>query len=270
MKTFLYSVVVIVFIFVGSVIFQAGGLSMIQSKLKTLQSGEYQLVNPFSQVDYSLDSEEIVRETNQQRIVLGLTPLSSNPVLAEVSKNKVRDMFEHNYFEHISPEGTSVGEIAEQFDYHYAVIGENLALGNYAGAKDIVKAWMESPGHKENIVSPHYTEIGVYAEEGVYRGQNVWIAVQTFARPLSDCPEIDQALERLIATNKNRISQIEKGIKEKQAEIENVEPGEERRALVQEYNAVVKELNTLAKETKNLIATYNAQVSAFNQCATGQ
>ncbi len=243
---------------------------MIQNKLKTLQSGEYQLVNPFSQVDYSLDPEEIVRETNQQRIVLGLTPLSSNLVLAEVSKNKVRDMFEHNYFEHISPEGISVGEVVERFDYHYVVIGENLALGNYAGAKDVVRAWMESPGHKENIISPHYTEIGVYAEEGVYRDQNVWIAVQTFARPLSDCPEIDQDLESSITKNRNRISQIEKGIKEKQTEIENAESEEEQRALVQKHNTMVEELNTLAAKTKNLIATYNAQVSAFNQCAAGQ
>lgn len=243
---------------------------MIQSKLKTLQSGEYQFINPFIQIDHFLDPEEIVKETNQQRIALGLKPLSSSPVLAEVSKDKVRDMFENDYFEHISPEGASVSEVVGRFGYHYVTIGENLALGNYAGAKDVVKAWMESPGHKENIISPHYTEIGVYAKEGVYKEQNVWIAVQTFARPLSDCPEIDKDLEKMIVTNRNRINQIEKNIKEKQNELENTEPGETRQALVQEYNTMVEKLNVVSAETKNLIDKYNAQVSAFNQCATNQ
>jgi uncharacterized protein YkwD len=92
-------------------------------------------------------------------------------------------MFENQYFAHESPTGEKVSDLAKKFGYDFLLIGENLAMGNFSSDEDLVLAWMESPGHRENILNEKYQEIGVAVKKGIFEGKEVWIAVQHFGLP---------------------------------------------------------------------------------------
>ena len=126
-----------------------------------------------------LTKAKIVAQTNIQRYNNGqLPPLIENVKLDEAAKAKAEDMFQKQYFEHISPSGVGPGDLATRFGYEYILEGENLILGNFASEKELVQAWMDSPGHRANILHNRYTEIGVAIVKGIYNGENVWICVQ--------------------------------------------------------------------------------------------
>ena len=108
----------------------------------------------------ALTTSGIIRETNGEREHRGLTPLREILALNALAETKVRDMFRRAYFEHVSPTGENIGDLAAG-RYEYVVIGENLALGNYRDDRDVVSAWMNSPGHRANILHAAFTEIGV-------------------------------------------------------------------------------------------------------------
>ena len=215
-----------------------------------------------------LTREKIVAQTNIQRYNNGqLPPLIENTTLDEAAKAKADDMFQKQYFEHISPSGVGPGDLATRFGYEYVLEGENLILGNFSSEKELVQAWMDSPGHRANILHDRYTEIGVAIVKGTYKGESTWIGVQEFGLPLSSCPKISVSLKSAIDTNKVQLDQLSKEIDAKRAEIENTnQKSKEYRQLVDEYNKLVGQYNALNQETKNLISQYNIQVSAFNKC----
>ena len=66
-------------------------------------------------------------------------------------------------------------------------------------------AWMNSPGHRANILNPHFQEIGVAVGKGMYEGHETWIAVQSFGMPLSACPASDANLKIKIDANNGMI-----------------------------------------------------------------
>src|SRR3989344_5178314 len=215
-----------------------------------------------------LTKAKIIAQTNIQRYNNGqLPPLLENTTLDEVAKAKADDMFQKQYFEHISPSGVGPGDLATRFGYEYVLEGENLILGNFSSEKELVQAWMDSPGHRANILHDRYTEIGVAIVKGTYKGESTWIGVQEFGLPLSSCPKISVSLKSAIDTNKVQLDQLSKEIDAKRAEIENTnQKSKEYRQLVDEYNKLVGQYNALNQETKNLISQYNIQVSAFNKC----
>src|SRR3972149_8112399 len=149
-----------------------------------------------------LTGEGGIKSTNIQREKNGLTTLSTNSLLNQSTQRKVKDMFSEQYFEHISPQGLDVSDLAENAGYKFILIGENLALGNFLNDEALVQAWMDSPGHRENILNSGYKEIGVAVLKGTYQGKTTWIAVQHFGKPLSDCPQPDTTLKQKIANNK--------------------------------------------------------------------
>jgi uncharacterized protein YkwD len=91
--------------------------------------------------------------TNQQRGQNNLPALKENLKLTQAAQLKVKDMFDKQYFEHISPQGVGPAGLAETVGYDYIAIGENLALGNFKDDQALVEAWMNSPGHRANILS---------------------------------------------------------------------------------------------------------------------
>lgn len=210
----------------------------------------------------------VINFTNIQRVQNGLSPLTENSLLNLSAAKKAQDMFEKQYFEHNSPEGLSVGDLAEGVGYEYIVIGENLALGNFLNDADLVQAWMDSPGHRANILNGRYKEIGVAVIKGAYEGKNTWMAVQHFGRPLSDCPSPDNSIKQSIENNENRINQLQTELETKKKEIDEAKSREEHNQKAEEYNKLIEQYNNLVAETKSLIEQYNNQVKNFNQCAT--
>ncbi len=222
------------------------------------------------QIFHSSDSG-ILKYTNIEREDNALNLLTANTVLDNIALMRVKDLFNNQYFEHESPDGKSVSELAKQYSYDYLLIGENLALGEFGDDQGIVSAWMESPGHRANILNGKYKELGVAVKRGEFKGDNVTIAVQVFGEPLSNCPKPS-------SQNKVLIDDSTASIKQMQAEaiimydnlitIKN-SPNLDRgyyNQKIQEYNYYAKKVNDAVLALKNLVDNYNAAVAKYNSC----
>ncbi len=221
------------------------------------------------QVSSQLTVGGVIVETNRQRSVNGGLPaLTVNVQLVAAAQAKANDLFTRQYFEHESPTGEGPGDLAANAGYAYLVVGENLALGNYKDDAALVQAWMDSPGHRANILNAKYTEIGVAVARGMYEGSSVWMAVQEFGRPLSDCPVVSESLNSQISANNKVLDDMLVELDRQQAEIQATRPkrGTAYNQKVDEYNALVEQYNELLNKTKVFITTYNTQVEAFNTC----
>ncbi len=212
----------------------------------------------------------VIAQTNAQRMENGnLPPLSENATLDDIAMLRIDDMFADQYFAHVNPStGGSAITVASSVGYAHLALGENLALGLYAGDAGVVTAWMNSPGHRANILDAHYTQIGVAVREGMFQGQETWIAVQVFGRPASDCPAPDANLKTTIDLSENQIGAMAAQLQSDKAAIDAMAPqsGPQYNAQVQDYNNLAAQYNNLAAETKTAIDTYDAEVDAFNQC----
>ena len=131
-----------------------------------------------SQSSGNLAIQSVIDATNNERVKAKLLPFEVNSKLAASAKIKVEDMITRQYFEHEAPTGEGIAELGKKVGYNYIIIGENLALGNFASADDLLLAWMNSPGHRANILNDKYQELGIYVAEGLYKDKKVWFAVQ--------------------------------------------------------------------------------------------
>jgi spore coat assembly protein SafA/uncharacterized protein, YkwD family len=122
---------------------------------------------------------QVVELVNQQRAKNGLKPLKLNWELARVARYKSADMRDRQYFSHNSPTYGSPFEMMKAFGIRYSAAAENIAAGQKT-AQAVMNSWMNSPGHRSNILSASYTEIGVgYASGGSYG--HYW--TQMFIKP---------------------------------------------------------------------------------------
>lgn len=111
---------------------------------------------------------EVVRLTNAERQKQGLPALKQDWQVARVARYKSADMRDKNYFSHTSPTYGSPFDMMKNFNVSYRSAGENIAAGQPT-AEEVVRDWMNSPGHRKNILSSGYTHIGVgYAKGGSY------------------------------------------------------------------------------------------------------
>jgi uncharacterized protein YkwD len=215
-----------------------------------------------------LKSEEVVTFSNKERQKEGLKPLTINTKLNASAKLKVEDMIRQQYFEHDSPQGKGVSDLGNEVKYDYITMGENLALGNFTSSEDLVIAWMNSPGHRANIMNPKYTEIGVSVIKGTYQGREVWFAVQHFGTPKTLCPSIDTSLKNKIVASNALLKEEERELYAKRVELDNANypSQQEYEQAVKEFNALVAKYNAAQADAAKKVALYNAQVAAFNKC----
>jgi len=123
---------------------------------------------------------EVVRLVNVQRVNNGLQILKINWQLSRVARYKSQDMVNKGYFSHTSPTYGSPFAMMENFGIKFSAAGENIAEGQRTPA-EVMNAWMNSPGHRANILSPSYLEIGV----GLAKDKNgVCYWTQEFIKPL--------------------------------------------------------------------------------------
>jgi uncharacterized protein YkwD len=115
---------------------------------------------------------------NQQRGAAGLAPLSLNSQLTTAAQGHSQDMADHNFLGHNGSDGSSPFDRMRQAGYQFAWAGENVAAGQYT-PEDAMSSWMhETPpndGHRQNILSPHYREMGVgYAFSDTTQFKHYW------------------------------------------------------------------------------------------------
>ena len=254
----------------------------------------------------NLSSSVIIELTNQERISDGESVLTENTLLDNAAERKINDMFQNQYFEHVSPvNGVDVSSFVLEENYQYAYVGENLAMGDFVSEKEMVQAWMDSPGHRENILGSHYTEIGVAVEKGIFQGRNTWIGVQVFAKTAPNCSVPNKSLLEQIEKLENNYKQID----DYNAQISNLQIESSKlisdgnnkinegnkinssdtgdRALAETYwnegdklynegvdknnqaNELINTVNKLLEDYPNLqekIDNYNQQIDNYNQC----
>ena len=137
----------------------------------------------------NISPEEVIRLTNEKRAEDGLAPLSLNSVLSQAAQAKGNDMLNKDYWAHVAPDGTEPWSFFANAGYKYRYAGENLAR-DFSNSASIVEAWMASPTHRDNILSPKYKEIGMAVVEGDLNGVDTTIIVQFFGTQLSDSSEV--------------------------------------------------------------------------------
>ncbi|NCB04340.1 MAG: SafA/ExsA family spore coat assembly protein [Clostridia bacterium] len=109
---------------------------------------------------------EVVRLVNEQRAKNGLAPLTQNWELSRIARYKSQDMADNGYFSHTSPTYGSPFDMIRAFGLSYRTAGENIAKG-YATPKAVVDGWMNSSGHRANILNASFRQIGVgYSADG--------------------------------------------------------------------------------------------------------
>jgi uncharacterized YkwD family protein len=110
----------------------------------------------------------VIELTNAERRRNGMTDLEADSPLSHVAREKSNDMQVNNYFSHTSPTYGSPFDMIRDFGVSYSAAGENIAKGQRT-AEEVVQAWMDSEGHRANILNGTFTSIGVgYNENGNY------------------------------------------------------------------------------------------------------
>lgn len=228
---------------------------------------------PRAQPTTNLSQSGVLNWTNTYRQEAEKAPLERNAELDRAAKIKVYDMFDGQYFEHVAPDGTDIADVVGSVEYEFVTVGENLALGDFRSNKDLVDAWMASEGHRENILKGSYEEIGIALQRGNFKGNEVWLAVQAFAKPTSSCPSPDRALKAEIQRKKEALNSLSEEIEDVRNDLESGERNENPENYnekVEHYNELADKINALNKKLKVITSQYNTQVDQFNACASGE
>ncbi len=137
---------------------------------ENLGTGDIEQDNEASSSDYEVSAfeQKVLELTNAERAKQGLSPLTIDLELSKVARIKSQDMKNQNYFSHNSPTYGSPFDMMSQFGIAYSAAAENIAQGQTT-PEEVVQAWMNSQGHRENIMNANYTHIGIgYVAEGHY------------------------------------------------------------------------------------------------------
>jgi len=132
----------------------------------------------------SITADELVALTNSQRQANGLPSLSLNQNLVQAAALKGGDMLAKSYWAHTSPDGATPWTFIKQAGYSYIYAGENLAR-DFMDTGSVINAWMNSPSHRDNVLSSRYRDIGIAVIHGNFQGQDTTLVVQMFGTTAS-------------------------------------------------------------------------------------
>lgn len=151
--------------------------------LFNVDSGQPSIPLAPAQSPSTAEMEAQVREQiNAIRQQQGLEPLSHNEKLAQVARTYSQRMAEQGFFDHVGPEGDTLVDRVNSAGVFYLVVGENLFMGTNLPqpVSMAVQGWMDSPGHRDNILRQDYRETGI----GIWQQGNTYYFTQLFMRSL--------------------------------------------------------------------------------------
>ncbi len=120
--------------------------------------------------------QKILELMNQKRSEAGIKPLTIDNTLVQVARYKSNDMIQNNFFDHTNPDGTKWTNWLQTIGYKYTTSGENIAY-NTNDAVQLFNQWWNSQGHRENMMNPSYTKVGI----GVIYGNGKYMGTQEFS-----------------------------------------------------------------------------------------
>jgi len=116
-----------------------------------------------------ITADNVIRLMNEYRAGEGLTPIGSDTRLTQAAADRMRHMEDEAFWGHESPEGVTPFVWLRTRAYDFQTAGENLAAG-FETARLLVQSWMESPGHRDNIMSADFEDCGIAVIEGSTKG----------------------------------------------------------------------------------------------------
>jgi hypothetical protein len=135
----------------------------------------------------TISISELASKTNDIRKSNKLSALNIDERLNTAAQNKADDMIKNNYWSHESPSGVTPWHWIDQAGYSYDIAGENLAK-NYSDSSEVMRAWLASETHKQNILNQKFTSMGFAVSEGVIGAKITTIIVAYYAAPLTTTP----------------------------------------------------------------------------------
>jgi hypothetical protein len=141
-------------------------------------------LSPAVSLSSAITTGNIVSLTNQSRVQYGLPELTLNTKLSQAAQNKANDMLAKGYFAHNTPDGKTPWSFIKATGYSYLSAGENLAV-DFTQAESVSAAWMNSPGHRANILNKSFQEIGIGIAFGMWQGHQTTFVVQMFGTPVA-------------------------------------------------------------------------------------
>jgi len=113
------------------------------------------------------DEKQMIDTVNGERVKTGLLPLEWCPTLARAAKDHSIDMAQRDFYDHVTPEGLEVWDRARNQGYNYSYVGENIAVGQKS-VREVMIDWMNSKGHRENILEESYSHFGYGKATGLH------------------------------------------------------------------------------------------------------
>lgn len=144
--------------------------------------GKIALPGPSDDLTAAVLPGAVVALTNEEREEQHLPMFTANALLTSAAQLKADDMAAKSYYAHVSPDGTVPPYWLDRVGYKYQIMAENLVIDR-PNADAVVSAWMSSSDHRENILNPVFTEIGIGVAHGVYKEQKTTYVVQMLAKP---------------------------------------------------------------------------------------
>ncbi len=215
-----------------------------------------------------ISARDVIQFTNIERTSRGLAALGENAMLDQAALKKAKDILKRQYFAHVAPGGETMSMIVTEGGYQYLVVGENLALGNFASSSALVQAWMNSPGHRANILNGSYREIGVGIVTGLYEKQLSVVGVQVFATPRTACPVIDATVKQKLALQESALTAAHATLDTLKNELDQLRSSDPDlyNQKVEEFNQRVAEYNGFVERQKEAASEYNKTVAMVNEC----
>lgn len=151
---------------------------------------------------------QVVEQTNSLRLQNGLGVVTLNDTLSSAARAKAADMYEKQYWAHVSPTGQQPWDFMRSAGYSFSAAGENLAR-DFSTTPEMMSAWMGSPTHRANIVNPNYTEIGVAVVNGNLEGVDTTLVVQMFGRPPGVKPAVTAEASQTVVAQAAQVRKTE-------------------------------------------------------------
>ncbi len=197
----------------------------------------------------------LVDQTNANRKSANLADLKTSAALEEAARMKADDMAAKGYFSHTTPDGKTPWYFLNEAKYAFSRAGENLAV-NFFDSKDVADAWMNSSGHRANILNSAFTEVGVATAHGTFEGHEAIFVVQFFGTPAA--PPITKTQETLAFVLKAEAKT--NSPEDAQAKVKSAAVTPNETSFIQTTNESAPAIPSLAPETPRKL-TKNAALT---------
>lgn len=206
-----------------------------------------------------ISNDQLLLLTNEKRQENGLPALTLNTELNQAAVSKADNMFAQDYWAHNSPDGKTPWVFIKASGYNYVYAGENLARG-FTSPSDVVNAWMASPEHRENMLSPHYTDVGYAVETGKLNGEDTVLVVEMLGSTvLAGSPSNQVAVKQEVTSQ----SSPKESPVETAKPVETTKPVETAKPLARANTFVLEANKTPTPAVKPLIdsASFSSNIS---------